>query len=301
MKTVNSGMDSPTRLLTFFILIANLITTSTSTSLSLKEKDSNYLKSVVEATPYRSNESHAATNGTIALANEPNWGYGCVSGIGPNEWGELSPEWSLCSTGTEQSPIGILSFDVTKNERVAFVQITHHPAPASILNDGNLIRLRWKGGFLHIDGILYELHEAQFHTPSEHTIDGKRYPLEMQMMHKNAKNSDMAILSILFKLDDKDNKFLGQFLPYIPSLGGNPTMNITGGVNPKGLDLKERHFYQYRGSLTTPPCAEGVVWIVMKKKHKVSPVQVDMLYAALKHENSRPIQALKGRTVYKGK
>lgn len=300
MKTVNTGLDSPTRLLTFFILIASFIATSTltSTSLSKQEKDFNYLKSAVETTQY-SKESNETSNKALALVTD--WGYGCGSGIGPSEWGELLPEWSLCNTGAEQSPIRILSFDVTKNERAAVVQTTHHPAPASVVNDGNLIRLRWKGGFLHIDGILYELHEAQFHTPSEHTINGKRYPLEMQMMHRNAKNGDIAILSILFKLDDKDNKFLGQFWSYIRSLEENPAVNITGGVDPKGLDLSERHFYQYRGSLTTPPCAEGVMWIVMKKKHKVSPMQLDMLYAALKHENSRPIQALKGRTVYKGK
>ncbi|KAH9306633.1 hypothetical protein KI387_011037, partial [Taxus chinensis] len=212
---------------------------------------------------------------------EPEWSYGCGSGVGPSEWGKLSPDWSLCSYGTEQSPIRILSFDVTKNQETNYLQTMYHPAPATLINDGNLIKLKWKGGFLYIDGILYELYEIRFHTPSEHTIDGKMHPLEMQMMHRNLNNGYMAVLAILFKLDEKINKFLDQFWPYIPTFQGNQAVNITGDVNPSELDLNRKHFYWYRGSLTTPPCTEGVMWAVMKKTYKVSPMQVDLLHAAL--------------------
>lgn len=287
------------RLLLFFILSVSLITLSSPTSLQ-RQGGFNYLKPATEGGQY-GNEGNQKGNQAITLTHEPEWDYGCGSDIGPSEWGELSQEWSLCSTGAEQSPIKILSFNVAKSEQMANMETMHHPAPATVVNDGNLIRLKWKGGFVYIDGILYELHETLFHTPSEHTINGKIYPLEMQMMHKSRKDGGMVILSILFKLDDKENKFLDQFWPYIPSFEWNQAVDITGGVDPKELHLNRKQFYQYRGSLTTPPCTEGVIWMVMKKIHKVSPMQVDILYDALKHENSRPTQALNGRTVYKGK
>lgn len=260
----------------------------------MQRNDINYLKTAIEAGQYRKEGNETGNR-------ESDWDYGCGSDIGPREWGELSREWSVCSTGAAQSPIRILSFDIAKNEQKDYMQTMHHPAPATVVNDGNLIRLKWKGGFLYIDDVLYELRETQFHTPSEHTINGKKYPLEMQMIHNSSENGGMVILSILFKLDKKGNKFLDQFWPYIPSFEWNQEVDITGDVEPKELNLNRQYFYQYRGSLTYPPCTEGVRWMVLKKIRKVSPMQVDMLYGALKHENSRPTQALNGRNVYKGK
>eukprot|EP00252_Welwitschia_mirabilis_P009298 TRINITY_DN2177_c0_g1_i7.p1 TRINITY_DN2177_c0_g1~~TRINITY_DN2177_c0_g1_i7.p1 ORF type:complete len:171 (+),score=17.13 TRINITY_DN2177_c0_g1_i7:293-805(+) len=132
----------------------------------------------------------------------------------------MSSDWALCSTGKQQSPIRILSFDVAKNEKLKRLHTLYHYAPATLLNDGRILRLKWEGGFLLIEESLYELFEVQFHTPSEHTINGKKYAMEMQLMHRNRVNNAIAVVAILFKLGEDRNKFLdqvGSFL--IPASG----------------------------------------------------------------------------------
>eukprot|EP00252_Welwitschia_mirabilis_P009295 TRINITY_DN2177_c0_g1_i1.p1 TRINITY_DN2177_c0_g1~~TRINITY_DN2177_c0_g1_i1.p1 ORF type:complete len:235 (+),score=29.49 TRINITY_DN2177_c0_g1_i1:81-785(+) len=148
------------------------------------------------------------------------WGYEVGSERGPFKWGNMSSDWALCSTGKQQSPIRILSFDVAKNEKLKRLHTLYHYAPATLLNDGRILRLKWEGGFLLIEESLYELFEVQFHTPSEHTINGKKYAMEMQLMHRNRVNNAIAVVAILFKLGEDRNKFLdqvGSFL--IPASG----------------------------------------------------------------------------------
>uniref|UniRef100_A0A0D6QUY1 Alpha-carbonic anhydrase domain-containing protein n=1 Tax=Araucaria cunninghamii TaxID=56994 RepID=A0A0D6QUY1_ARACU len=269
----------------FFFLFPLLNTFLITSTFFIQENHVNHLRTT------------AMDNQYSEQVNNTEWGYGCEGGVGPSEWGELSPEWSVCGNGKRQSPIRILSFEVTKIQQ-PYLQTLYHPAPATLINDGNLLKLKWKGGFLKIDSIIYELHEITFHTPSEHTINGIIYPLEMQMMHRDMRSGGMVNVAVLLKLDEDKNKFLDQFWSYIPTLEGNQAVNIAVDVNPKELDLDRKH-YRYEGSLTTPPCTEGVTWMVMKKIYKVSPMQVDLLYAALKSENSRPVQPLNGRVVYK--
>ncbi|XP_057831389.2 alpha carbonic anhydrase 7 [Cryptomeria japonica] len=170
------------------------------TTTSIQQNNLNYLRTTVMRNRYSDEGNETETR----------WDYGCDSGVGPSEWGEQSPKWVLCSKGAEQSPIRILSFDVAKDRHTTYLETMYHPASATFIHDGNLVKLKWKGGFLYIDGILYELYETRFHTPSEHSINGKIYPLEMQMMHRDLNNGGMVILAILFEIDDKINKFLDQ-------------------------------------------------------------------------------------------
>ncbi|XVE75560.1 hypothetical protein DITRI_Ditri12bG0103300 [Diplodiscus trichospermus] len=219
------------------------------------------------------------------------------SGKGPSRWGSLEPEWQTCSTGQSQSPI-----DIPANAQISLtlgdLQRSYVSRPAVLRNRKHDIAVFWDGdaGKINIDGTDYNLIQCHWHSPSEHTILGTRFDLEIHIVHQNAQD-EIAVVSMVFQFGQAD-PFLTTLLPFIKRLGGGELE--LGNVNPVDIGFLGRKYYRYTGSLSTPPCTEGVVWTVFPEVKTVSTEQVQALKDALAEEfkeNSRPIQALNGRQV----
>ncbi|KAG8047239.1 hypothetical protein GUJ93_ZPchr0008g12667 [Zizania palustris] len=148
---------------------------------------------------------------TAPAARAEGEGYGYIPGTpeGPENWGNLKPEWATCSTGKRQSPINLALLDLTLAPGLGYLNYTYQNANASVVNRGNDISVRFDGdvGSLVINAMAYQLRQMHWHTPSEHTIDGKRYDMELHMVHLNAQN-EAAVIGILYDVGIQCDEFL---------------------------------------------------------------------------------------------
>ncbi|KAL9331552.1 hypothetical protein ACSQ67_001162 [Phaseolus vulgaris] len=159
--------------------------------------------------------------------------------------------------------------------------------------------MQWNGnaGQLNINGTYYKLIQCHWHTPSEHTLNGRKFDLELHAVHQNSKG-ETAVIGIWYKIGRPD-RLLSKLLKDLKSLG-DKDLDL-GVINPGIIKFGSRKYYRYVGSLTTPPCTEGVVWTIVKKVRTVSREQLRALKAALHHEyedNARPTQEVNGREVW---
>ncbi|XP_010090214.2 alpha carbonic anhydrase 4 [Morus notabilis] len=226
---------------------------------------------------------------------------------GPSRWGQLDPNWFLCGNGTRQSPININASTVQLRPQLGGLQTNYSPAPATLFNRGNEIEVNWNGsdaGNLTVNGTVYKLLECHWHTPSEHRLNGRRFDMEIHLVHKNDRG-EIAVVGILYKYMrwSKPDPFLSSIYQQILSLRNGTKQIPLGIVNPRDIESpgrRWRSYYRYNGSLTTPPCAENVLWTVLKRVQTVSPKQVQALQEAVDdgfEENARPTQPLNGRKV----
>jgi carbonic anhydrase len=225
-----------------------------------------------------------------APSGEVHWGY--EGKEGPAEWGNLKPEYATCNTGATQSPIDLASVQPGNGGRTVF---KWQPVSLSVTNNGHTIQADTeKGSSIEIDGQPFELIQFHFHTPSEHTLNGKPFALETHFVHKSAKG-ELAVVGVLHNVG-QDNA------PLTPILGAIPKKEGEKKPLPKtdlsALLPRERAMFRYAGSLTTPPCSEGVRWQVMQSPTSVSEAQVRVFQELFK-ANARPVQPLKARDVIK--
>ncbi|XVF75744.1 hypothetical protein PTKIN_Ptkin13bG0211700 [Pterospermum kingtungense] len=231
--------------------------------------------------------------------NETPFTYTEGTGKGPNEWGHINPHWKLCDTGKLQSPIDLLSENVQVLPSLGKLKRDYKPASAVVKNRGHDITVRWKGeaGKININGTDYKLLQCHWHSPSEHTFNGTRYDLELHIVHLSA-YKEIAVISIVYKYGRPD-RFLSRLFHHIKTIR-NEERNL-GIVNPGDIKFGSRKYYRYVGSLTVPPCSEGVVWTIVKKVRTVSREQVRALRNAVHdgfESNARPTQRLDGRPVF---
>ncbi|GMH08149.1 hypothetical protein Nepgr_009989 [Nepenthes gracilis] len=217
---------------------------------------------------------------------------------GPENWGKINPQWQLCNNGRLQSPIDLLDGGVRVYPALGKLKKYYKPAPAAVNPRGHDIAVTWKGdaGIIIINGTVYKLMQCHWHSPSEHTFNGSRYNLELHAVHSSS-DGKKAVISVTYKYGRPD-PFLAKMVPYIASLGKEE--KDVGIVNPRDIKLSSRKYYRYLGSLTVPPCTEGVVWTVLAKVKTVSRDQVRVLKEAAQEgfeENSRLTQNRDGRTV----
>ncbi|KAL2502711.1 Alpha carbonic anhydrase 7 [Forsythia ovata] len=223
---------------------------------------------------------------------------------GPEKWGELKPEWAACKNGTMQSPIDL------SNARVKFISQpiirNYKPSNATLKNSGHDIWVGWNGdaGSIFINGTEYRLQGVHWHTPSEHTINGTRFDMELHMVHEspdpNVQNRT-AVIGVLYKIGRPD-EFLSKLNQSISSLidkkGEERELGI---IDPNDIQAESQSYYRYMGSLTTPPCTEGVIWTVNTKVKNVSKNQIKLLKEAVLYyaeENARPLQPRNNRDIY---
>ncbi|KAL5546398.1 hypothetical protein UlMin_006085 [Ulmus minor] len=231
----------------------------------------------------------------------PRFSYDEETGRGPSNWSNLDPHWFLCGNGTRQSPI---NFDkVTIRPNLGPLNRNYTPANATLVNEGFEIVVEWNGdaGNITINGTVFRLKNSHWHTPSEHTIAGIRYPLELHLVHESS-TGNIAVIGILYKYGQQPNRFLSALSEPIRALGNGTEKIKLGIVDPKEISFgTSRTYLRYDGSLTTPPCSENVTWTILPEVQSVSREQVQALSEAVDpgfEENARPIQPLNERTVF---
>ena len=216
------------------------------------------------------------------------WGYSGAGG--PENWASISADNARCGDGSQQSPIDITGYVQGSSPPLSF---SYRRGAEGVTNSGNLISVGYaNGNRLGFGERTYQLETITVHTPGEHHVDGKSYPLELQLLHSQT-FGDVAVVSMLFEIGDA-NPAIQEIIDSTPSeIGTTATTDILNAQNYATTDLG---YYSYKGSMTAPPCAEPVDWFVMLEVGTVSQAQVDAL-KAITGENNRPLQPLGGREV----
>ena len=225
----------------------------------------------------------------VALAaEEQHWSYSGEDG--PQQWGDLSADYLMCSQGRNQSPVDLSGAVDAELEEL----ILDYPNRGIVgeVNNGHTIQENLHpGNFATIQGRQYEAKQFHFHSPSEHLIDGKSFPLEIHVVHTN-RVGQLAVLGVMFE-EGEENLMLNQLNGFRPA-GLEP---YTGLVDYNLIITGPDQYYAYNGSLTTPPCSEGVLWVVLKNPVTASREQIDQFHDAMEADTNRPIQPRNARTI----
>lgn len=215
------------------------------------------------------------------------WGY--EGATGPAAWGKMSPANKACAIGVEQTPIDLRSAIPAK---LGGPELSYRPTPTKIVNNGHTVQVNCApGSMAMLDGTAFDLLQFHFHHPSEHLLDGKQSEIELHLVHKSASGA-LAVLGVMIK-PGADNAALAPVWAAMPAHEGKE-QKLAADIDPAALLPADRHFFRYVGSLTTPPCSEGVTWTVYKSPVEMSPAQIRQ-FAALFPMNARPAQPLNRR------
>lgn len=213
---------------------------------------------------------------------------------GALRWGKLDPAYKACSDGHEQSPIDIKGARL--NKALQLIEFHYISAPVTLENNGNTILVHTgRGSYIVAGGVRYELQQLQFHHPGEHAVNGKLTDMDVQLVHRS-NDGKTAILAVqLSEERGNPNAVLAALWPHLPLTAG-ATEKITETINPGGLLPADRGYWTYQGSLTTPPCTEGVRWFVLEEEMSISRDQWRR-FAAIFPVSSRPRQEAHGRRI----
>lgn len=211
---------------------------------------------------------------------------------GPAHWGDLKSDYALCKTGKNQSPIDIASAVKTD---LPPIQFAYQPAQLRIINNGHSIQVNYpEGSFITVGGKPYQLVQFHFHHPSEEKIRGKNFDMVAHLVHKSAEGN-LAVVAVLIK-KGQANAFIETLWEHLPKEEGMEEVPANVTIDALRLLPAQRGYYTYTGSLTTPPCTEGVAWFVLKTPIESSSAQINRFAHFYKH-NARPVQPLDGRVV----
>ena len=224
-----------------------------------------------------------------AAAKAPHWSYGGADN--PTQWGELDNNFELCKTGTKQSPINLEG--ATQGEPSSLV-FNYQDTPLTVVNNGHTIQINYApGSTAEVEGETYELLQLHFHTPSEHEIGGKAFPMELHLVHRNAAGK-LAVVGVMMAQGVK-NSTIEQIWAHLPTT--NQTLTVKDvTVNAADLLPANKAYFSYLGSLTTPPCSEQVKWQVLKEPIAVSSEQI-AAFGEIYQVNARPVQPMRGRSL----
>ncbi len=235
---------------------------------------------------------------TIAFAQQATtatgapWDY--VGKRGVLEWGKLDPAYKACSQGHEQSPIDIRGAHL--NKALQPIEFHYISGPVTLENNGHTIIAHVDpGSYIVAGGVRYELQQFHFHHPAEEAVKGKLTDMDVHLVHKSA-DGKTAVIAIRFSEDRGDaNAVLATLWDHLPTQP-NTTQKVATFVNPGGFLPTDRGYWTYMGSLTVPPCTEGVRWFVYEDVMAMSREQ-RLAIAAIFKVNSRPLQDLHGRRI----
>lgn len=210
---------------------------------------------------------------------------------GPDHWSDLSSEYSTCKIGHEQSPINITG---SSPANLPAIEFNYTPAALRLTDNGHTIQVNSDGrSFIKIGAREYYLLQFHFHHPSEEQINGKSHDLVVHLVHQDTQGHKAVVAVLLDR---------GESNPVIKSIFDNlprakeQEVTAAATVNPEGLLPAVRGYYTFYGSLTTPPCSEGVTWLILKQPVTLSPSEFAQ-FTRLYPNNARPVQPLNGRTV----
>jgi len=217
------------------------------------------------------------------------WSYGKHGG--PAEWGELDHAFASCQLGKLQSPIDIRG---AKAADLPEIKFDYKPAPLKVIDNGHTIQVNYApGSTMDVGGKRYELIQFHFHKPSEEKIDGKAHAMVAHLVHKGGDGA-LAVVAVLL---DKghDNPTLRAIWSHLPK-HKEKEVAVATTIDAAGLLPADKGYYTFDGSLTTPPCSEGVRWFVLKTPMTVAASELSA-FAKLYPMNARPTQPLNGRAV----
>ncbi|HXI10738.1 MAG TPA: carbonic anhydrase family protein [Thermodesulfobacteriota bacterium] len=230
---------------------------------------------------------------TTATATEHgkahHWGY--EGEAGPANWGHISEEYATCAKGKSQSPIDISG---AQDEKLADIAFNYKPSKINIVNNGHTVQVNYdEGSSIKVNGSEYKLLQFHFHDPSEHTVGGKSFGMELHLVHKNDKG-ELAVVGVLIE-KGKENPAFKTVWANIPKKAGEHK-ELKETVNASDLLPASKAYFTYSGSLTTPPCSEGVTWLVLKTPVQLSEAQINAFMGVHKG-NNRPVQPLNSRKI----
>jgi carbonic anhydrase len=223
-------------------------------------------------------------------ATVSDWGY--AGKVGPTSWASLRPDYALCGSGKAQSPIDISDAGVAA--ALPLIQLHYLMTRVRVVDSGTgFSLLPVNAGTFEVDGKSYRLTRIDLHQPAEHTIGGKAFALEVQLVHQ-ADDGSTAIIAVVYDVGQR----LAALDPYLRALPPAPGEETSPGalLDPTALLPVERGYYTYAGSLTTPPCTEAVTWYVLEVPATISAGQLGTLTARYP-SNARPLQDRSRRTI----
>lgn len=207
------------------------------------------------------------------------------------DWGTLHQNYTACN-GAYQSPINI---DHAVKAELKPLEFSYNTTIQAIENKGHTIQVDFaEGGILMLDDEPFTLKQFHLHSPSENQIKGKSYPLEIHFVHSNSKGQ-LAVVGLMYN-QGIENPMLKRMWQQLPKQKGDRVMLVTP-ESVRGMLPRNLEYYRFSGSLTTPPCSEGVRWLMMKEIQYASAQQIAAFSELMGHPNNRPIQPLNGRVI----
>ncbi len=232
---------------------------------------------------------------TAAFAEEhthgaPHWAYDGAEG--PSHWGDLEAKFSTCSAGKNQSPINLTNF--VKAE-LAPIKFDYKAEGHEVFNNGHTIQVNYApGSTMTLNGQTFELKQFHAHSPSENQINGKSFPMEAHFVHAD-NNGNLAVVAVMFE-EGKSNVELEKAWKAMPHEAGEK-VELKENVLGTSIMPDNKAYYRFNGSLTTPPCTEGVTWLVLKTPVTASKEQIEQFAHTMHHGNNRPVQPINARTI----
>jgi len=230
----------------------------------------------------------------FGASHTTHWGY---TGHGaPENWGDLTPDYATCKLGGSQSPINISKDVIVATTGLEPIDFHYVTKANEVINNGHSIQVNVaSGSYIKIDGKEFELKQFHFHTPSENQIEGENFPLEAHFVHA-AKDGSLAVVALMFE-DGKSNEIIEKVWSKMPK-EANKSAKIELSANMINQLLPtDKKYYRFDGSLTTPPCSEGVRWFVLKDYATISKEEVAEFLHTMHHPNNRPVQPVNARKV----
>ncbi|MDR0568498.1 MAG: carbonic anhydrase family protein [Spirochaetaceae bacterium] len=228
---------------------------------------------------------------------EKHWGY--AGDVGPEFWADLNPEYALARDGKAQSPIDIVTDALSAEGAPAKPEFHYAGVSFKAENNGHTVELvpADETNYIVLDGVNYALKQAHFHAPSEHTINGEPAAMEVHLVHQDAEGG-IGVVGFLIA-SGAENEIFKEAFANLPQEEGAET-ELEEPIDLTALTAAANALYRYDGSLTTPPCSEGVKWSVSDTVIEMSQDQIDAFTALYPFPpgNSRPVQSLNERLVY---
>jgi carbonic anhydrase len=248
---------------------------------------------------------------TLASA-QVEWNHDPDSAIGPNLWGSLTFPFATCGAvvdgsfvevGRKQAPVNIVTADTVAAALPALV-FQYKTTAAVVENTGHVVEVPYEpGSAIRVGQDTYDLSQFHFHAPSEHTVNGQFAAAELHLVHRNAL-LDLAVVGVLVNVGSPVNTVIDEILRNASTESGEE-VDLGGSINAKDVLPQFKSYYTYSGSLTTPPCSEGVRWFVLKEPVFVSQAAIDHLHDVISEftnyegfrNNNRPVRPLNGRVI----
>ncbi len=221
------------------------------------------------------------------------WGY--EGDIGPENWASISEDYLVCGEGMSQSPI-----DITEAVDVSLtgIEFEYEAVPMAIFNNGHTIEVEYEAGSSIVyQEKSYNVLQFHFHQPSEHTIDGESFPMELHIVHQNPANGQLAVVGVMLQEGEASPEAFETVFANLPAEEGEPEETEIMINAADLLPADTETFFTYEGSLTTPPCSEIVRWLVMAEPVTLTAEQL-AAFGAIYDNNARPVQALNTRDLF---